>query len=315
MIPMATCFRVRHRDLQTANIWSFKLSYNGADLIFPHLNIVIETMKNHITLFGKFDVAFYGIVIGIGMLLALFAVERNAVRHNEDPSVFYDFFIAAVICGVIGARLYYVFFEWEYYRGNLLKILNIRQGGLAIYGGIIGGVIAAVVFCKVKKYPFLKLSDGSVVGVLVGQFIGRWGNFFNCEAFGGYTDSLFAMRIKESIVNPSMINADLLNHEILDNGIRYIQVHPTFLYESCWNFLTFIFLYIYAGKRKMGTGEVTVRYFLFYGIGRFLIEGLRTDQLKLPGTGIAVSQLLSLVIAIVMAVIIIKQKNAKPKTA
>ena len=287
------------------------MSYNGADLIFPHLNIVIERLRNHISLFGKFDIAFYGIIIGIGMLTALFVVERNAVRHNEDPSVFYDFFILAVIAGIIGARIYYVAFEWDYYKGDILKIINIRQGGLAIYGGIIGGAIAAFVFCRVRKYPFLKLADGSVLGILTGQIIGRWGNFFNCEAFGGYTDSLFAMRIKESLVNPSMINKELLVHLITDNGISYIQVHPTFLYESCWNLITFIILFIYAGKKKMGTGDVAVRYFLCYGIGRFLIEGLRTDQLKLPGTMLAVSQILSLLLATSMAVIIIYKKRKK----
>ena len=287
------------------------MSYNGADLIFPHLNIVIERLRNHISLFGKFDIAFYGIIIGIGMLTALFVVERNAVRHNEDPSVFYDFFILAVIAGIIGARIYYVAFEWDYYKGDILKIINIRQGGLAIYGGIIGGAAAAFVFCRVRKYPFLKLADGSVLGILTGQIIGRWGNFFNCEAFGGYTDSLFAMRIKESLVNPSMINKELLDHLITDNGISYIQVHPTFLYESCWNLITFIILFIYAGKKKMGTGDVAVRYFLCYGIGRFLIEGLRTDQLKLPGTMLAVSQILSLLLAISMAVIIIYKKRKK----
>lgn len=284
------------------------MSYNGADLIFPHLNIVIERLRNHISLFGRIDIAFYGIIIGIGMLLALFTVERNAVRHNEDPAVFYDFFIMAVIFGIIGARVYYVAFEWNYYKGDILKILNIRQGGLAIYGGIIGGTLAAIIFCRLRKYPFLKLADGSVLGILVGQIIGRWGNFFNCEAFGGYTDSLFAMRIKQSLVNPSMINEELKNHLFLDNGISYIQVHPTFLYESCWNLAVFIILFIYAGKRKMGTGDVAIRYFLCYGIGRFLIEGLRTDQLKLPGTGLAVSRLLSLVLVLCMTAIIFYKK-------
>ena len=286
------------------------MSYNGADLIFPHLNIVIETMKDHITVFGV-DIAFYGIIIGIGMLMALLIAERILARHGEDTGVIYDFFIAAVIFGVIGARLYYVIFEWDQYRGDILKILNIRQGGLAIYGGIIGGVLAGLVFSRIRKYPFLKLADCCMPGVIFAQAVGRWGNFFNCEAFGGYTDSLFAMRIRQSIVNPSMINRDLLEHIITDNGIPYIQVHPTFLYESCWNLLSFIFLYRYAVKHDIGTGDVTVRYFLLYGIGRFLIEGLRTDQLRLPGTSIAVSQLLSLLLVIGMLVIIIL-KHKRP---
>ncbi len=280
------------------------MSYNGADVIFPHLGIVIQNLSNHISLFGKFDIAYYGIIIGIGMLLALLVVESDARRHGNDSSVYYDFFIFAVVFGVLGARLYYVFFEWDYYKGDLMRIINIREGGLAIYGGIIAGVITGIIFCTVRKLPFLKLSDSAVLGVLVGQFTGRWGNFFNCEAFGGYTDSLFAMRIRESLANPSMISQELAEHVITDNGIKYIQVHPTFLYESVWNFIVFILLYIYAGKQKPGSGKVTVLYFLCYGLGRFLIEGLRTDQLKIPGTGLAVSQCLSLVLFVSMLIII-----------
>ena len=284
------------------------MSYNGADIIFPHLGIVIHNLSNHITLFGSFDIAYYGIIIGIGMLLALFVVENDARRHGNDASIYYDFFIFAVIFGVIGARLYYCAFEWDYYKGNLMRIINIREGGLAIYGGIIAGVISGVIFCKVRKIPFLKLSDSALLGVLVGQFIGRWGNFFNCEAFGGYTDSLFAMRIKESLANPSMISEELTEHIIVDNGIRYIQVHPTFLYESAWNLVTFIILYIYARKQKPGSGKVTVLYFLCYGLGRFLIEGLRTDQLKIPGTSLPVSQCLSLVLFVGMLLIILVRR-------
>ena len=281
------------------------MSYNGADLIFPHLGIVIRTMHNHITLPGGFTIAFYGMIIGIGMLLALLVIERDAVRHGCDPGIYYDYFLIAIITGVIGARLYYVAFQWEYYRGDLMKIINIRQGGLAIYGGILMALLAAVIFCRVRKYPFLKLSDASVLGVLVGQIIGRWGNFFNCEAFGGYTDSLFAMRIKESIVNPSMISQELLDHIIVDNGVRYIQVHPTFLYESCWNLAVFIFLYNFGRKKELGSGYVTILYFLLYGVGRFMIESLRTDQLKVPGTTIAISQLLSAVIVVLMTAALI----------
>ena len=284
------------------------MSYEGADMIFPHLGIVIKHLNNHITLFGSFDIAFYGIIIGIGMLIALFVIEQDARRHHNDPNLYYDFFIAAIICGVIGARLYYVAFQWDYYKNNLPSILTIRQGGLAIYGGIIAGCLAALVFCRIRKVSFFKISDSFFLGVLVGQFIGRWGNFFNCEAFGGYTDSLFAMRIREAIVNPSMISEELLEHIIDDNGIRYIQVHPTFLYESCWNFAVFLFLYWYAGKHEPGSGNVTILYFLLYGIGRFLIEGLRTDQLKIPGTTLAVSQCLSLLLVILMLIVIIYRK-------
>jgi len=291
------------------------MTYNGADIIFPHLGIVIRHLSNHISLFGKFDIAYYGIIIGIGMLMALFVVETDARRHGNDSGIYYDFFILAIIFGVLGARLYYVIFEWDYYKGDLMRILNIREGGLAIYGGIISGAVTAAVFCKIRKISFLKLSDSAMLGVLVGQFIGRWGNFFNCEAFGGYTDSLFAMRIKASLANPSMISDELVAHMINDNGIKYIQVHPTFLYESVWNFLTFIILYIYAGKKEPGSGNVTIMYFLCYGLGRFLIEGLRTDQLKIPGTGLAVSQCLSLLLFVSMLIIIAVRRAKHNKAA
>ena len=136
------------------------------------------------------------------------------------------------------------------------------------------------------------MADSGVLGLITGQIIGRWGNFFNCEAFGGYTDNLFAMRIKESIVNPSMISTGLLEHEIVENGVKYIQVHPTFLYESCWNLCVLGFMLWYRKKKKFD-GEMLWIYFLGYGLGRVWIEGLRTDQLKVPGTTLAVSQLLS----------------------
>ena len=288
------------------------MTYNGADLIFPNLGIVIETMQNHITVFG-FDIAYYGIIIGIGMLLALFAIDRNVIRHSEDPSIIYDFFIVAIICGILGARIYYVAFEWDNYRGDILKIINIRQGGLAIYGGITAGILSALAFSRIRKYPFLKLTDYCMPGVLVGQCVGRWGNFFNCEAFGGYTESLFAMRMKLSIVNSSMVNDDLLSHLITDGGVSYIQAHPTFLYESCWNLLSFLILWFYAGRHKAGTGDVTLRYFILYGTGRFFIESLRTDSLLIPGTAIAVSQLLSLVLVVVCTAIIIYRARSRTK--
>ncbi|MDO4960351.1 MAG: prolipoprotein diacylglyceryl transferase [Eubacteriales bacterium] len=273
------------------------MSYGGADIIFPHLGIVIKNLTNHITVFN-FDIAFYGIIIGIGMLLALFVIEQDAKRHGLDPNLYYDFFIYAIIFGVIGARLYYVIFQWDYYKGDILRIINIRQGGLAIYGGIIAGCITGLVFCRIRKISFFRLSDCCFLGVPVGQMIGRWGNFFNCEAFGGYTDSLFAMRIKQSLANPGMISEELISHVITDNGIKYIQVHPTFLYESCWNLLTFIFLYNYASKKEPGSGNITLLYLMCYGFGRFFIEGLRTDRLLIPGTPLPVSQCLSLVLFI-----------------
>ncbi|WP_455146472.1 prolipoprotein diacylglyceryl transferase [Stomatobaculum longum] len=263
----------------------------GYDLRFVHLGITIEHLQNHITIFG-FSIAFYGIIIGIGMLLGITLAARDAERRGIGEDTVYDFALLGIVCGVIGARLYYVFFRWDNYRGNLLEILNLRAGGLAIYGGVIGGILSLMVYCKRKKQNFLNLADSLILGVLVGQILGRWGNFFNAEAFGRYTDSLFAMQLRRDIVNPIMINSALLQHLVRVNGVDYIQVHPTFLYESVWNLCLLLFLLWYRPKKRF-TGEMFFLYLGGYGLGRVWIEGLRTDSLLVPGTGIAVSQALA----------------------
>ena len=263
----------------------------GYDLRFVHLGITIEHLQNHITIFG-FSIAFYGIIIGIGMLLGITLAARDAEKRGIGEDTIYDFALLGIVFGVIGARLYYVFFQWDNYRGNLLEILNLRAGGLAIYGGVIGGILSLMVYCRRKKQNFLNLADSLILGVLVGQILGRWGNFFNAEAFGRYTDSLFAMQLRRDIVNPIMINSALLQHLVRVNGVDYIQVHPTFLYESVWNLCLLLFLLWYRPKKRF-TGEMFFLYLGGYGLGRVWIEGLRTDSLLVPGTGIAVSQALA----------------------
>ncbi len=263
----------------------------GYDLRFVHLGITIEHLQNHITVFG-FSIAFYGIIISIGMLLGIALAARDAEKRGIGEDTIYDFALLGIVCGVIGARLYYVVFQWDSYRGNLLEILNLRAGGLAIYGGVIGGILSLALYCKWKKQHFLNLADSLILGVLVGQILGRWGNFFNAEAFGHYTDSLFAMQLRRDIVNPIMIDSELLQHLITVNGVEYIQVHPTFLYESVWN-LCLLFLLLWYRRKKRFAGEIFFLYLGGYGLGRAWIEGLRTDSLLVPGTGIAVSQALA----------------------
>ena len=281
---------------------------NAPDLSFVHLGITIEHMRNSVSIFG-FRVTFYGIIIGLGMLAGMWIAMEDAKRRGQDPDLYLDFALYAIIFSIIGARLYYVIFDWQLYKDNPIQILNLRAGGLAIYGGVIGAVLTLIVYTRVKKQSFLSMADTGVLGLITGQIIGRWGNFFNCEAFGGYTDNLLAMRIKASIVNPSMISQELWDMRIVENGVEDIQVHPTFLYESMWNLGVLLFL-LWFRKRKKFTGEMMWLYFLGYGLGRVWIEGLRTDQLKLPGTGIAVSQLLSAVLVLVSAgVIIWKRRN------
>ena len=282
----------------------------GADVSFVHLGITIEHLRNSISI-GGFEIAFYGIIIGIGMLAGLYMAQKDARRRGQDPELYLDFALYAIIFSIIGARLYYVIFDWELYKDNPIEIFNLRGGGLAIYGGIIGAVLTLIVFTKVRKASFFSMADTGCIGLITGQIIGRWGNFFNCEAFGGYTDSLLAMRLKMSLVNPSMISQELLDHRIVENGVEYIQVHPTFLYESVWNLGVLAFLLWYR-KRKKFDGEILWMYLLGYGLGRAWIEGLRTDQLLFFGTGIPVSQALSMVlVAAASAVIIWKRSKLK----
>lgn len=272
---------------------------NGADIRFVHLGITINHLKSSISVFG-FRIAFYGIIIGIGMLAGLWIAQSDAKRRGQDPELYLDFALYAIICSIIGARLYYVIFEWDYYKNNLLQIFNLRAGGLAIYGGVIAGTITMIVYTRMKKVSFFSMADTGVLGLVTGQIIGRWGNFFNCEAFGGYTDSLLAMRIRRALVNDNMLNADVLNHRIVENGVEYIQVHPTFFYESCWNLCLLLFM-LWFRRYKKYDGQMLWIYLLDYGIGRFWIESLRTDQLILFGTGLPVSQALSLVLILVAA--------------
>lgn len=283
----------------------------GYDLSFVNLGITIQHMQNHIDVFG-FRIAFYGIIIGIGMLLGIRLAAGDAKRRGLGEDVIYDYIVYGILAGIAGARLYYVFFQWEAYRSDLLQILNLRAGGLAIYGGVIGGALALLLWCRLKKQHFLVMADSLVLGVVVGQIMGRWGNLFNCEAFGRYTEGLFAMRIRREIVNPIMIDAELLGHLITENGVEYIQVHPTFLYESCWNLCLLLFLLWYR-YRKRFEGELLFLYLGGYGLGRVWIEGLRTDSLLLPGTGIAVSQALAgcCVFAAAVGIIYFRRKSAR----
>ena len=289
-----------------------------ADISFVHLGITIENLKNQISVFG-FSIAYYGIIIGIGMLTGIWVAQNDAKRRGQDPDIYLDFALYGIIFAIIGARLYYVIFEWDMYKDNLLQIFNLRAGGLAIYGGVIGAVLTLIVFTRKRKVSFFSMADSGVLGLITGQIIGRWGNFFNCEAFGGYTDSLLAMRIKRSLVNENMLNADVLNHLIVENGVEYIQVHPTFLYESLWNLGVLMFMLWYR-KRKKFDGEMLWIYLAGYGLGRFWIEGLRTDQLILFGTGIAVSQGLSLILVLASVGVLIYHycrlfKRQKEKTS
>lgn len=264
-------------------------------IAFPHLHILLRHVGKHLMI-GNFSIAYYGIVIAIGMAVAFVFIMKEAKRVGYRQDDFMDMFIFGIIFGVIGARIYYVIFSWDMYKDDLLQIFNIRGGGLAIYGGIIGGLITVILMCHIKKLNFWKCADVICFGVLIGQIFGRWGNFFNREAFGKYTDSLFAMQIPVNAVNrPQDITTEMMNNLVTVNGIDCIQVHPTFLYESVMNLCIFLFLLWYR-KRKKFEGEIFLWYMALYGLGRSFIERLRTDQLRIAGTAIPVSQLLGILL-------------------
>lgn len=261
------------------------------EINFPNLGIYLDHVGKNISIFGL-SIAYYGIVIVTGMMIAIWIAQREAKRTGQNPEQYLDLAMIGIAAGILGARIYYVIFAWDYYKDDLLSIFNIRQGGLAIYGGIIGACIAVVIYSRKKKQSFGLLMDTASMSIVFGQIMGRWGNFFNREAFGDYTNNLFAMQLPVSAVRANEITQKMWDHAVTVNGVEYIQVHPTFLYESLWNVGVLLFLFWFR-KRKKFNGEVFLMYLIGYGLGRIWIEGLRTDQLLLPVVGLPVSQLLS----------------------
>ncbi len=267
-----------------------------ADIAFPNLGIYISELPKGITI-GGFTIACYGIIMALSMLAGLWIACWQAKRTGQNKEVYMDFVIYAIIFSLIGARLYYVAFSWDSYKDDLWQIFNTRGGGMALYGSVIGAIVTAIVYCKVKRYNFFLLADTAVGGLVLGQIIGRYGNFFNREAFGEYTDSLLAMRLRVDQVHPANITELMREHMQTVEGVSYIQVHPTFLYESLWNVMVLVLILVFT-KRKKFNGEIFILYMVGYAIGRAWIEGLRTDQLQIGRTGIAVSQVLAVAIAV-----------------
>ena len=266
---------------------------------FPHLGIYLPNVGKTISVFG--------ITIAIAMIVGISIALHEAKRTGQNQDTYLDLLMLTMLTSVVGARIYYVIFSWSNYKDNLGEILNIRNGGLAIYGGIIAGVITVFVYSKITKMKFLQIADTVCMGLAAGQIIGRWGNFFNREAFGEYTNNLLAMQLPVSAVRENEITSAMWNHVVTIGGVEYIQVHPTFLYEGLWNLMVLLFLFWFR-KRKKFEGELFFCYLAGYGVGRFWIESLRTDQLLLPGIHVPVSQMLSAVLVIVsLSVIICKR--------
>ena len=277
---------------------------------FPNLGIYLKNVGQSISVFG-FEIAFYGMIIGLGVISGIMLAAYIAKKTNQNVDDYFDLALYAVICSVIGARIYYVAFSWESYKGDFWSVFNLREGGLAIYGAVIAAVITVAVYTKIKKKSFWVMTDTAAPGLILGQAIGRWGNFFNREAFGEYTDSLFAMQLPIDAVRYSDITDTMWRHAEAIEGVRYIQVHPTFLYESVWN-LAVLGILLWWRKYKKFDGEIFLMYLFGYGLGRVWIEGLRTDSLMIPGTGIRVSQLLAFMLIVGSSTMIfLKTKKIK----
>lgn len=239
-------------------------------------------------------IRWYGILIASGMLLGTLLALRESRRVNFDENYILDVLLYSVPSAIIGARLYYVILEWGYYSSNPSQILAIRNGGLAIHGAIIGALIAAAIYTRVKKVSLLKITDICAPSIILGQAIGRWGNFINQEAYGGEVSKQFISHFPKFIQNQMYIN-----------GAYH---HPTFLYESLWDVLVFITL-IVARRKSRGDGFIFFLYLGLYSVGRFFVEGLRTDSLMLGNLRMAQVVSVILVVMSIFAMYIITKRN------
>ena len=268
----------------------------GAEISFPMLGDWSVNPPYSFTVFG-FEIYFYGVIIAAAFILAALFCARKAAEFGLTSDGLFDLVIWLIPACIIGARLYYVLFKLDYFIANPSKIFSVRDGGLAIYGGIIAGVITGIIWSRRKKIPVFAVGDLAAFGLLIGQAVGRWGNFINREAFGAVTDVFCRM----GLTMP---------------GQETLYVHPTFLYESLWNLAGLIILCVLSklGKRKYD-GQFFWSYILWYGLGRAWIEGLRTDSLYIGSTDIRVSQLLAAVSALAaLIVLIVNAKKAhKPE--
>jgi phosphatidylglycerol:prolipoprotein diacylglycerol transferase len=242
------------------------------EISFPSLGLSFNPSRVAFSI-GSKDFYWYGVIIAVGFLLAVWYALRRCRQFGITQDNLIDMLICAVPTAVVCARAYYCIFEWDLYKSDPIRVLYIWEGGLAIYGGIIGSVLALTIYTKVKKIKTSAMLDIGGLGLLIGQSIGRWGNFINREAHGGVTDTFLRMGLTDSAGNTT-------------------YVHPTFLYESLWNALGLLILH-FLSKRRKYDGQIFVMYLGWYGLGRVFIEGLRTDSLYLMGTNLRISQLVA----------------------
>ena len=270
---------------------------------FPGINLILSYVPRSFQIFGM-EFTIYGVLIAVGALLGIGLVTLEAKRNGQDQNKYLDMMIISLLAAVIGSRLFYVAFSWDFYKGNILEILDLRNGGYAFYGGLAAGILAAAIFCRIMKMPFWKMADTVIPGILLGQTIGRWGNFFNRESFGEYADLPWAMQLPLSAVRSGEVSGTMRDNLLTIDGISYIQVQPVFIYESLWCLVLLCILLTLRRKKKY-EGEICMIYFVAYGFGRFFFEWMRTDKLYIPGTKIGISLVISAVLFIVFTPLVI----------
>ena len=269
---------------------------------FPNLGFLFEYEDRTFSVLG-FDITIYGILMAVSLLIGLGMILLCARWQKLNLNLCLGASISALVGGVIGGRLYYIAFSWSQFSGKSWKILcDIRSGGMSIYGAILGGVLVAALFCRLSRTSFWKMADIVCMGLLSGQIIGVWGNFFNREAFGEYTDSLFAMGLPMDSVQKSAVTKLMKQHLVTFRDMDYIQVHPLFFYESIWCLLLLLILLLYTWRKKF-EGEIFLRYLAGYGLGKCVIEWLRTDKLYIPKTKIPVSLLVSAALFLICGIV------------
>jgi phosphatidylglycerol:prolipoprotein diacylglycerol transferase len=287
---------------------------NDNSILFPHLHIILKNVGDSFMI-GNFRVAFYGVTMALGMILGSMLILHEAKRTGQSDEDYLDIIIWCLISAVVGARAYYVIFAWDYYKDDLLSIFNIRGGGMGIIGGLIGAFIAGYFVCRHKKMSFVLACDTCIIGVPVGQIIGRFGNFFNREAYGQYTDGLFAMQIPLDRCTraSSVVTDEMMNHLVEYDGLKFISVHPTFLYEALWN-LGLLILLLWMRKHTRFRGQMVLTYIIGYGLGRFWVESLRIDQLIFFGTGIPVTMIVSAIMVLggILLMVYARKKGIDP---
>ena len=269
---------------------------------FPNLGINLDYVGKSIQIFG-FEITFFGLVIALGMLLGMGFVILEAKRCGENKDDYLEMMIISLLLGVVGSRMLYVLCSWNLYKGNIIEIFNVRNGGLTFYGGLFGGMLGTAIYCGVRRKSFMQMADTASMGIVIAQIIGRWGDFFNRESFGEYANNVLSMQLPLTAVRAGEVTTKMRENLETVGGSACILVQPLFLYESLWCLFLLLILTMHL-RKKVFQGEIFLRYLAGYGLGRTVIQWFRTDKIFFPGTEIDVSLVISGILFVVCTVIV-----------